>query len=73
MSYSTSIMSGQFEDSSEDEIKNMLITLDGRGMDAKRKALDILIDRVYRRGMDNGYDLAVAGYEGIIINENCIP
>lgn len=40
----------------EEELSNILITLDGLGMEVKKKALDILMEREYLKGHFDGGD-----------------
>ena len=40
----------------EEELSNILITLDGLGIEVKKKALDILMEREYLKGHFDGGD-----------------
>jgi len=48
--YSDKIMRNELNDLSDEELTSILVTLDGRGKDNKKKSLAILLKRVYDKG-----------------------
>jgi len=51
MSYSTDAKNGNLSNSTLEELQHILITLDGLGEATKKKALDILIQMAYSKGV----------------------
>jgi hypothetical protein len=51
MSYSTDAKNGNLSNSTLEELQHILITLDGLGETIKKKALDILIQMAYSKGV----------------------
>lgn len=51
MSYPDSIVKGNFEQATDDELKRVIITIDGLGKKVQEKALNELLRREYERGM----------------------
>ena len=47
-----------WENIPDDRLKQVLITLDGRGMEFKTRALDELLSRARSEGLDIGRDMA---------------
>ena len=55
--YSDKIMRNELDDLPDEELRTLLLTIDGRGKNNKQKALAILLKREYDKGYSNGeYD-----------------
>lgn len=54
MSYPESIVKGNFEQATNDELRRVIITIDGLGKKVQEKALEELLKREYERGQEQG-------------------
>jgi len=54
--YGKEIMVDQYDNLPDEELHSVLITSDGRGKENKKKALDILLKRLYDKGFADRFN-----------------